>query len=273
MWIMGEELKVEIAYRFSDAEMRNINKQLKAVTEKILAMIPKDAPLSEIELILHDYLMTNIKYEYDYENVTTFRIYSILGPLLDKKAVCAGYSAAFKFLSDLAGLPCLTVSASAIGGKEQKKAGHAWNIVALSKASCCHVDVTWDSNCYEATQKKCYEYFNLTDDQIEKAHFWDRNEVPPCVIQGEAPVFQCKTKQELKKLILENIKKNILRFTVSGMEERFENKQQVLDYILDVLTLSIHKPISNYVIGFDPKRNEINIFFVPALDYSLFNWL
>lgn len=120
---------------------------------------------------VHDYLIDATEYE---KNVETHNNYNIYGAMVQKKAVCEGYSKAYKFILDELEIPCFIVC-----GTGQNSSGeiesHAWNYVQLDN-NLYAVDVTWDdpviigngiiSNDFR------YKYFlkgsdNFFDDHIE----------------------------------------------------------------------------------------------------------
>ena len=129
---------------------------------------------------LHDFLIDNV--EYFHESLTrpgTFEWYrakSILGMLLDKKAICSGISRAFKYILNQIGIRSIVVAGTAID-ENNNMDGHEWNIVSIAGKS-YHIDMTWDIT--ESTQKRrSYNYFNLNDKLIFKDHFTD-SILPKC---------------------------------------------------------------------------------------------
>ena len=95
--------------------------------------------------------------------------------LVNRLAVCDGYSKAFQYLLYQAGVPCLFVT-----GQSQGE-GHAWNLVQLDGAY-YHVDITWDDPVYngirEADKPVFYGYFNVTTAQIREDHTMDAENYP-----------------------------------------------------------------------------------------------
>ena len=89
--------------------------------------------------IIHDYLVDNVEYDETYQSIGT---YSIYGALVEKKCVCEGYTRAFKYLSDMAGIRCVLMQGNATNsdGTTEK---HAWNAVFLNGLWYL-VDTTWD---------------------------------------------------------------------------------------------------------------------------------
>ena len=79
--------------------------------------------------IIHDYLIDNIKYDEEYKSKGTYTLY---GALVDHMCVCEGYTRAFKYLADEAGIKCVLMQGTATN--TQGKTDDRWY----------YVDVTWD---------------------------------------------------------------------------------------------------------------------------------
>jgi len=84
----------------------------------------------EKAVVLHDWITENTVYDPSAKNC-----YIADGSLLDGRAVCAGYSLAYKLLCDQAKLDCKYVVGNA--------GGHAWNMVKMG-GKWYHVDCTLD---------------------------------------------------------------------------------------------------------------------------------
>lgn len=129
------------------------------------------------------YLAEKIKYDYvaydhkDDENyVAAAYINTAYGGLVEEKAVCGGYSAAYKVIMDRLGIPCITVNGYTNNKDQNGKSfstgvSHMWNYVwletpasaqsksraATGKGEWYSVDVTWD---YTAANKYRYALMN-----------------------------------------------------------------------------------------------------------------
>lgn len=106
--------------------------------------------LTDLEkaLILHDYLVTQVTYNWEVDIAlktgesmeqvelrTGTRIYTAYGALVEGDAVCQGYALAYKLLLGECGIDSVLVTS--------EEMNHAWNLVELD-SSWYHVDVTWD---------------------------------------------------------------------------------------------------------------------------------
>jgi len=109
------------------------------------------------------------KYAHDY--LTHYVTYDLNAPysqtayssLINHSSVCAGYAHGFQHLMQKVGIPCAYVLGYAQG------AYHAWNVVKLDGEHYA-MDVTWDDPLGAAPGKYYYNYFNITDREIEEDH-------------------------------------------------------------------------------------------------------
>lgn len=160
------------AYTFSAAELPAAKAAVNAAAAKLLEGITGDMSPYERELAIHDRLVEQTAYD---ESQSQPQIHNLYGVLVNRLAVCDGYSKAFQYLLYQAGVPCLFVT-----GQSQGE-GHAWNLVQLDGAY-YHVDITWDDPVYngirEADKPVFYGYFNVTTAQIREDHTMDAENYP-----------------------------------------------------------------------------------------------
>ena len=76
-------------------------------------------------ILINDYLIKNVSYYHEYTGVE-FRVHSIVGALLDGKAMCAGYTSAVSALCHLLNIPCYQI--------DDKVNRHTWNVVKIDGA-------------------------------------------------------------------------------------------------------------------------------------------
>ncbi|MBO4676552.1 MAG: hypothetical protein J5633_03290 [Oscillospiraceae bacterium] len=115
----------DTAYTSSDVTAFN------NICSAVIAGLPQGTNVEKL-LYLHDYLVTHCEYDKTYQKSSAFNA------LVEGSAVCDGYSKAFKYLCDLAGLTCEFVSSNDIN--------HSWNMVRLSSGATVwyYIDCTWD---------------------------------------------------------------------------------------------------------------------------------
>lgn len=109
---------------------------------------------------IYDWMCANIKYDYDNLDNSSYMLkHSAYAALVNKTAVCQGYSLLFYRLCLELGVDARYVSGTANGG------GHGWNIVKLNGLY-YNVDATWDATWYQSGA--AYNWFlrgssNFTD--------------------------------------------------------------------------------------------------------------
>lgn len=102
------------------------------------------------EKFFNDYICDNTVYD---ENATLS--HTSYGCLISGKALCEGYSRAFKLLCNQVGIRC-----DLIYGRSQND-DHMWNCVNIN-GNYNYVDVTWN----DSGEEYRYIYFNMTDKQM-----------------------------------------------------------------------------------------------------------
>lgn len=167
---------LNLSYTINSTDEIDIkNKELEIAIDTILqANITEDMTDFEKEVAIHDALVEHVSY-YEYEDINKIPSikHTAYGALVQKEAVCDGYSKAFKMLLEEAGIESIIVSGST------EEVAHAWNIVTLEDEH-YHVDVTSDK--FEQDSKYViHAYFNLTDEDISKTHVIDSSfKLPQC---------------------------------------------------------------------------------------------
>ena len=153
----------------------DIKNEIDCTIENIIT--PEMSDYDKVKAV-HDYIVLNC--EYDYENYVNDTIpqdsYSPRGVLINKKAVCEGYAAAFKAFMDELSIPCKLVSGKASSnGDFTGRVNHAWNRVEVGGVW-YQIDVTWDDPVPDQKGKVRYKYFLLSDEEMNKTHLQVRNE-------------------------------------------------------------------------------------------------
>lgn len=129
----------------------------------------------DIELTIHDYLVSNTEYghadEY-YEDE-----HSPYGALINHVAVCEGYAKAYELLSICCGLESKLVYGTTSNGN------HVWNISKID-GEWYQVDVTWDDQTEDAGDYDfgiSHAFFNINDTYLNNLdHTWNRDSYPIC---------------------------------------------------------------------------------------------
>lgn len=115
-----------------------VSEMIETVKSNIEGSIVEDTTYSKIKLV-HDYLINMVSYD---QTLSKDNIYNIYGALINKEAVCEGYSKAFKYIMDDFGIPCIIVCGIGQNSNGQTES-HAWNYVRIDN-NWYAVDCTWD---------------------------------------------------------------------------------------------------------------------------------
>lgn len=222
------KVTLNTGFKYSKEDCEEYKRRIAVVVSQIEQLCAGEA---DKEKIIHDYFVKNVTYT---EGEPGRESYNIIGPLLNKDAVCEGISKAFKLLCDAVGIPCIFTygDATASDGKTE---AHAWNIVRKDGKT-YHVDVTWDVNLKAFAEDA--PYYNVSDEHIGKNHIWE---------QGKWPV--CYTKGELENNIIDVFGLNSLTFALNSMRTqkknsfilRFNKKFASTQEVLDVIKKIIYK--------------------------------
>ena len=152
---------IEACYTIQGKELISAKKSFEAKLDEIISNAPKNATAYELELYVHDYLFNNCEYDDEAVDKEEDNAYSAYGAIVEKSAVCSGYSKAFQLLCNKLGVECVSIT----GMSDNEH--HQWNCVKLDD-SWYQVDLTWNDSEYGELCR--YDYFNLTDEQMYKDH-------------------------------------------------------------------------------------------------------
>lgn len=156
--------KMDLRYKFQGNELLKKKKELNnAISHFVEGLEGKT--LLEKERLIHDRLAEELEYEFNDLDQTSY------GSLVNKRAVCAGYSRGFQLLMRIVGMPCFYLSGLAQGSEDKSWERHGWNIVEIN-GQYYNVDLTWDHVIISDKGKKIYHhhYYNCDDDDIAKNH-------------------------------------------------------------------------------------------------------
>ena len=117
--------------------------------------------------------------------------YSVIGALIDGKAVCEGFAKAFKLLCDEADIPSVVV----IGEK------HAWNIVCDTRLKRFYnIDFTADLP-FIKSGSGLTPYFLVSDSFIRRSHEYERKDYPACHYTRAAGKKRLESVQDVRDVI------------------------------------------------------------------------
>lgn len=120
---------------------------------------------------VHDYIVANTSYDNSSENVS-----NIYGALINKKALCEGYTETFKYLLDKLNIPNVIVYGKALKENSDPEE-HSWNYVQMDDGKWYAVDCTWDDPIIigggKLPEKNKYTYFLKGSKTISSSHIED----------------------------------------------------------------------------------------------------
>jgi hypothetical protein len=187
--ILPFSYRVHGGYLYSCEETKRYLNDCENWGRKIMQMLP-DTGINEKALWIHDLIIANVRYGNN-ENINS---HNLIGVIKDKIAVCEGISKAYKFLCDLANIPCIVVT----GQLEQEP--HGWNMLWVGGGT-SFVDVTNDIRNGGGYDRNHF----LRSSAEMKGYQWDRTIIPECRIRNKTNAFfTVHDKREL----LDTLRKN-----------------------------------------------------------------
>ncbi len=152
---------------YSKEQIKEYEKQLQEIKTQVISSLSGN-DYDKIKKI-HDYLVNNTSYD---STLSKSNIYNVYGALINKECVCEGYSKAFKYLIDEAGIQNVIIIGKGTNS-EGKTENHSWNCVLLNNKWYA-IDVTWDDPVIRGggklTNKSRYKYFLKGSNTINKDH-------------------------------------------------------------------------------------------------------
>ncbi len=217
----------------------------------------------EKEKAVHDFLIQTLKYDTSSKIIDEIpeSSFHALGALQTGTAVCQGYSELMMLLLNRAGIPCRMVIGEADGSS------HSWNMVLLNGGP-YHVDVTWDDPVTEnGKDSLCYDYFNLTDNEIKQEHIWLYENYPPCTAIEENYFYKNNLVINSEAMFIQALKE-----AVKSRETDIYLKLQDIDAEnLDIVKIiyDINDELGYTVQSFiDSSKKEIQVIRLESIKYA-----
>jgi len=216
------------------------------------------------EAYVHDYCLDHFSYDFAF----TEYAFSVLGPVINKTAVCEGIAKFVKLAFDYVGLKSLVVNGTANSPLHGKMEPHAWNIVMINGKT-YHLDVTFDMTLTKSKNKstsKRYDYHNLSDEDIKKDHVINGT-VPACTTVGgdyfSVNSLVMNNPQEFENhaaKVLQQGKRNILVKLMNVQDTG--NITGKLAAIAQRQYANVYKSGSAIEAGFNPHQRVLEINFI-----------
>lgn len=162
-------------------EVVNKMKELDAAFGEFYDELPSSMSAYESEVYVYEYIIDNCVYDEDVGSSDDYdsqhpSIYNIYGVMLDKKAVCEGYSRTFDYLCGELGVDAVCICGTALDedGKVAEDGGlHMWN-AAVIDGDWYMVDATWDDWDDAEDLGNAFTYLNITDEVLSYDHITDK---------------------------------------------------------------------------------------------------
>ena len=184
-------VKLKIIKTYTDLEITELNKK---VDEIINEQVKDVTDKKEIIKILHDYIITNVKYDKERtdNNIIRYASNTAYGVLFEGYGICSGYADAMALFLNHYEIPNYKVASE----------NHVWNAVYLD-GNWYHLDLTWDdpilSNGEEILD---HAYFLVTTEQLKELDTTQHN--------FDSTIFTELALKETKLVSFFSQKKNIV---------------------------------------------------------------
>lgn len=173
---------VKGGYLYSKEDARKYLGVIEKWGNEVIRKLPA-VGMAEQALWLHDVVLANVKYG----KSRGVRAHNLVGVICDGEAVCEGISKTYKFLCDLAGIPCAYVSGTLNQGP------HGWNMLWIAGGT-SFVDVTNDLRLNGTYDRSC---FLRSADQMY-GYTWDDTLIPDCKVHNKSnPYLTVHNRREL----------------------------------------------------------------------------
>lgn len=167
---------LEPDYIYSKKEIQEMQKEIDAISDEILASISEDSTEYEKIKYVYEYLIENAEY-----TIGAQHSQNMYSALVKGETVCAGYAKANQYLLNELGVFCTYVTGTAKENGEEDS--HAWNIVRCNDKY-YYVDITWaDPMVPEGneniTTEISYDYLCCSENTIAETHSLEKGYTYP----------------------------------------------------------------------------------------------
>ena len=152
---------LELSYTYNESQTEKMNEKLDSAIKKIIGGIDPRMSDAEKALYVYDYLILNCGYDFSLKKFSAYNC------IVEKKAVCQGYSLAYMLiLKEYLGIDCSVVMSDS--------QNHSWNYVKID-GKWYHADLTSDDSTYQyyggkeynVFAKVCHDNFLMSDKECK----------------------------------------------------------------------------------------------------------
>lgn len=242
-------MSLEIGYVIPKSKRTFAAREVEDKVSKILELASKANLKNEFQKCrwIHDYIVRKTEYHYDaLNNPEKYpNAFTIWGSLLEGKAVCEGFAKVFKLLCDKMGVNAMIIHGTSKLETFDSSMEHAWNIVRFNN-DYVHIDTTWDRCMSEESRYTRYDYFCISDKDIQNDHAY--SSFPVC--ETDSYSFFSKKKRffsntaDLQKYLDFELKNNgtILYFKIKVANNRTQS-------VIQKINEQVARTISKYATG------------------------
>lgn len=153
--ITGEdEVLLTVDKLYTQEEIKMLNQMIDNIIIEL--KIDKNNVKKDDIKKIHDYIAQNVTYDDNYDkNDTTSISNKANGALVNKIALCSGYTDAFALFMDKLGVKNFKVSTDS----------HVWNAIYFDN-EWVHIDITWDDD--EINENNTYNFFMINTEDMQK---------------------------------------------------------------------------------------------------------
>lgn len=213
-------IQVDVAFEYSEEEMSSFFEQMRQQAEKLKCNNDYDSIKA-----VHDYIITEVDYDYDYQNYLDYEGFQ------SGEMVCNGYSMAAYLLLANMGIPVRIITGTAYDSDHNEER-HGWNLVQLDGVW-YNMDVTWDDL---GGKKRSYTYF-LKGSMDFDNHF--------CDAELQAEYDKLVSKMSYKLPLVDTLGEDFKHLLVKN--------RRILTILLVVCIYLVSNGLRNY------KQNKKNI--------------
>ena len=218
-------------HNYKPETLKKMNTELYHKTKAIVKIANKPTDYEKM-LAVHDYLVSHTVYTLPKSEKGRSLPHTAYGCIVEGKAVCAGYSKAFKLLMKAFKIECGICSGIA------RKERHAWNYVRLG-ANYYWIDVTWDDPVSQGKVSEFekwiqHDYFLLNDDMIFRTRKLNKEASAPSCRSVKENYF-VRNKLFFKEYQFSEIDKLLSAHSKDGrIEMMFESKRDLQNAVKDL---------------------------------------
>lgn len=161
-------------------ELDRAEQELESAVNSIVSTAKSQPDPYYMVKYVHDYIIDNTVYDVESLKLTQsseglMPASTAYGCLVQHKAVCSGYSAAFQLIMQRLGVECGRIN----GTKITESGAHQWNYICLD-GEYYFMDLTWDDPLNDdGNDSRIYDYFLISDADLAYTHVSDRTHPQP----------------------------------------------------------------------------------------------